>query len=69
METAAAHAGRRVGHGLRACMESPVPRKRRLRSGQEHRKLVLVELVLVAGFIAVVKEVPAVNFLYERQLF
>ena len=50
-------------------MKSPVAREDHVRSGQQDRKLVLIVIVFVSGFIAVVKKVPSVGFLDQRQVF
>src|SRR6266404_3583827 len=69
MEAPAGHGSWRFGDRMGACMESVVASKACIRSGQQHRKLVLIVVVLVSGLVAVVKQVPSVDFLNKWQMF
>ena len=53
---------------MRAGMKRSITRQGDVRGGEQHRELVLVEIVLVAVLIAVVQQVPAVDFLDQRQM-
>ena len=69
MQSAAAHGGRRAGDRLRPGMKGPAAGQRHVGSGQQHRKLVFVVLMLVAELKAGMQQVPSVGFLDQRQLF
>src|SRR4051794_8534345 len=69
MEATAGHGGWRFGDRVRACMESTVAGKACIRGGQQDRKLVLIVVVLVSGLVTIVKYMPSVGLLDQRQVF
>ena len=49
-------------------MKSTVACKSSIQCGQQHRKFVLIVIVLVAGLVAIVKQAPSVGLLDQRQM-
>src|SRR6476660_3014209 len=69
MQAAASHRRRRTGNRMWAGMKRSVAGKGYFRRGQQHCKFVFMEAVLVSRLKAVMKHVPSVGSLDERQVF
>lgn len=63
MQAASSHARRRIRDRLPPGMEGAVAGEKHVGRGQEHGELVLGKAALVAEFVAVVQQVPAIGLL------